>query len=390
MQQCHSVVARHADGEFRRPPSLPSLLSAAAALALGVIAFLALSPAAQAGGPPTFCGVTGLSACAGPITSPSQNIAGTDQQRIEEHLQQLRCKDSNDPNCNPVGAAAADTVSYAGLSFFVSGAYEHKDKAATGAELGSDSNTFGPTIGVDYRLGTNAVIGGAFDYDHTNGDFDANYGDFDSDTFTWIFFGSYSPSDQSFIDASLGFGAKQYGTRHDDPGGGANNAVKGDTNGFEFSADLSGGYDFSFGAFTVGPRAGLHYKRSDLNGFTETGTGTLFTYSDQVDDSLTGTVGFQASYAFSTDFGVIVPQINGEYVREFLTGHNTYSATSAPGGPGSFSFITDDPDLNHFNVGAGIVIVLPDGISPFLSFQAELANSLEETQTVTAGVRVEM
>jgi outer membrane lipase/esterase len=389
MQQCRSGVALPADGERRRPLSLSCLLSVTAAVALAVIAFLALPPAAQAGAPPvTFCQVTGLSACAGPITSSSQNISGAGQQRIEEHLQQLRCKDSNDPNCNAVGAAAADSVSYAGLSFFVSGDYEHKDRTATGAELGFDSNAFGPTIGVDYRLAPNAVIGGAFDYDHAMGDFDANYGDFDTDTFTWIFFGSYSPSDQSFIDASVGFGAKQYDTRHDDPGTGANNTVKGDTSGFEFSADLTGGYDFSFGAFTVGPRAGLHYKRSELNGFTETGTGALFTYSDQVDDSLTGTIGFQASYAISTDFGVVVPQVNGEYVREFLTDHNTYTAASAAGAP--FNFVTDDPDLNHFNVGAGVVFVLPDGISPFLNFQAELANRLEETQTVTAGVRVEM
>ena len=114
----------------------------------------------------------------------------------------------------------------------------------------------------------------------------------------------------------------------------------------------------------------------------------MFTYSDQVDDSLTGTIGFQASYAISTDFGVVVPQVNGEYVREFLTDHNTYTAASAAGAP--FNFVTDDPDLNHFNVGAGVVFVLPDGISPFLNFQAELANRLEETQTVTAGVRVEM
>ena len=390
MQQCHSSVARRASGKRRLPPSLSSLLSAATALALALIAMLALSPAAQAGGPGNFCQVSGsgLAACAGPITSPSQNISGTGQDLIEARLKQLRCKDSTDPNCNAVGGAAADSVSYAGLSFFVSSDYKHKDKAATAAELGSDSNTFGPTIGVDYRLGTNAVIGGAFDYAYTAGDFDANYGDFHTDVFTWIFYGSYFPSDQSFIDASAGFGAKHYVTRHDDPGGGANNAVKGDTNGFEFSADLSGGYDFSFGAFTVGPRAGLHYKRSDLNGFTETGTGALFTYSDQLDESLTGTVGFQASYAFSTDIGVIVPQVNGEYVREFLTDHNTYTATSAA--TGSIAFVTDDPDLNHFNVGAGVVLVLPDGISPFPNFQAEPANSLERTQTVTAGVRVEM
>jgi uncharacterized protein YhjY with autotransporter beta-barrel domain len=379
---------------YRSRLSLRSLLSAAAILCLGMIAVLAAAPTAQAGSPPgTFCNEAGaasgsLGACAGPITSPSQAIAGAQQQQIEDHLRQLRCKDSDNPNCVEAGGAAADSVSYEGLSFFVSGSYEHKDKGQTLNELGFESDSFGPTVGVDYRLAPNAVIGGAFDYDHANGDFDNNYGDFDSDTFTFIFFGSYNPSDQSFIDASVGFGAKQYDTRHDDPGAGTNNAVKGDTTGFDFSADLTGGYDFSFGAFTIGPRAGLHFKHSVLDGFTETGTGALFTYEDQVDNSFTGTLGFQASYAFSTDFGVIVPQVNGEYVREFLDDHNTYDAATAAGVP--FQFNTDDPDLNHFNVGAGVVVVLPDGISPFLNFQAKLADSQEETQTVTAGVRVEL
>ena len=54
------------------------------------------------------------------------------------------------------------------------------------------------------------------------------------------------------------------------------------------------------------------------------------------------------------------------------------------------NFVTDPPDRDYFNVGAGVVFVLPDGISPFLNVSAEVANRFEETQTVTAGVRLEM
>ena len=78
MHACRSLDARRTDGKGRLRLSLRSLLSAAAVLCLGLIAALALAPAAQAGSPPvTFCQVTGLSACAGPVTAPSQNITGS-------------------------------------------------------------------------------------------------------------------------------------------------------------------------------------------------------------------------------------------------------------------------------------------------------------------------
>lgn len=393
MRGCPGVLARRIAGiesaAWRLPALRRKLCVAGAAVGIGLGLLLALSAPASAGTPPvpTFCNVTGLSNCAGPVTAPADDISGSQQRQIEQRLQQLRCEGRDDPACAGVGGAAADTVSYEGLSLFVSADYQHKDKKNTPEEIGFESDSFGPTVGVDYRLGTDGVIGLAFDYAHAIGDFDGGYGDFDTDTFTWVFFGSYFPTDETFIDASLGLGYKTYDTEHADPGGGAG-TIESSTGGFELTADVTGGYDFSFGAASVGPRVGLHYKRSALNGFTETGTGTLFSYDDQVKESLTATVGAQATYAISTSFGVIVPSVNAEYVREFLDDRETYSATQVGGG--SVSFITDKPDLNHFNLGAGVVVLLPEGISPFISYEAEVANSLEKTHTFTGGVRIEL
>jgi len=111
-------------------------------------------------------------------------------------------------------------------------------------------------------------------------------------------------------------------------------------------------------------------------------------YEDQVEDSLTTTVGFQGSVAISTSFGVVVPQVNAEYVHEFLNDRRNVHATDTAGT--SFTFQTDPPDRDYFNVGGGVVFVLPDGISPFLNYTAEVANRFEEVHTVTAGVRLEM
>jgi uncharacterized protein YhjY with autotransporter beta-barrel domain len=106
-----------------------------------------------------------------------------------------------------------------------------------------------------------------------------------------------------------------------------------------------------------------------------------------VEDSLTSTLGFQGSVAISTSFGVVVPQVSAEYVHEFLNDRRTIHASSN-GAP--VDFVTDPPDRDYFNVGGGVVFVLPDGISPFLNYTAEVANRFEEVHTVTLGVRLEM
>jgi uncharacterized protein YhjY with autotransporter beta-barrel domain len=392
MQERRIAVSRHSErSEFGwwLAGIRQAAAGVAAAVGLSAALVLALAEPAAAGSPPapTFCNQT-QSGCipqAGPVSNPSAGISGSTQRQIEQRLQQLRCEGSDDPACAGSGGAAADAVSFEGLGVFVSAGYEFKDKEVTDTELGFTSDSIGPTVGVDYRLTDNAVIGGAFSWQHAFGDYDDGYGDFDTDTFTFLVFGSYYPTDQSFIDAAVGFAPKQFDNEHLDPGGGGTN-IRGDTNGFDFTADLTGGYDFSFGAFTVGPRLGIHYKRTELNSFTETGVGNLVAYDDQVDDSLTGTVGLQASYAISTSFGVIVPQASAEYVREFLDDRETFTATDAGG---TFDYVGDQPDRNHFNVGGGVVILLPNGIFPFINYEAELANYLQETHTVTGGVRLE-
>lgn len=395
MHKCRNSVFHRTDRSLISPAPMPSpgraFAMAIAAVAVALALPAVLSTPAEAGSTPvTYCDFNDVSNCQGPSTTPSDDISGSTQRQIQQRLQQLRCEGSDDPACAGAAGAAADSVSYEGLGVFVSADYQHKDKTATDTELGFKSDSVGPTIGVDYMLGTSGVIGGAFDYSHGFGEYDNNYGDFDTDSYTFIVYGSYFPTDQSFVDLALGVGRKEFKNAHLDPGGGTAK-VKGDTDGVEFTADLTGGYDFNFGGFTVGPRLGLHYKLTDMNGFTETSTdpgASLDQYFDNSDDSLTGTVGFQASYAISTSFGVVVPSVNAEYVREFLDDRDnqTILLGSGPGVPVSVAL--DQPDRNHFNVGAGVVVVLPDGISPFLSYEAEVANYLEETHSLTAGVRL--
>ena len=326
----------------------------------------------------------------GPASGPGGQVevqTGGEPPGIEQRLRELRCKAEGNANCLSAGGAAADTMPFEGLNLFVSADYQNKQKDEA-AEAGFGSDRAGITVGLDSPMDW-GVIGGALNYNHTWGDFDHNGGDFDQDSFGGLLYGSYYPSDSSFIDGVIGLAGKSYSLdRTAVVQGGIVGRNRGDTTGFEFQSSLSGGYDFSFDNFTIGPRAGIHYLRTELSDFTESGTRTALHYDDQVEDSLTTTAGFQGSVAISTSFGVVVPQVNAEYVHEFLNDRRTIHAIATNGAP--VSFVTDPPDRNFFNIGGGVVFVLPDGISPFLSYSAEVANHFEEVHTVTAGVRLEM
>ncbi|HZF32262.1 MAG TPA: autotransporter outer membrane beta-barrel domain-containing protein, partial [Candidatus Angelobacter sp.] len=333
-------------------------------------------------------GTAGAGEVGGQPEVQSDGLSSAQRQAIEQRLRDERCKADKSANCVQPGGGAADTASFAGLNLFVSGDYQNKEKDQA-AEAGFTSDRAGITFGLDSPMDW-GVIGGAFSYNHTWGQFDDNGGDFGLDSWSGLLYGSYYPSDASFIDGVIGLGLKKSLTdrRVINNGNILAGDAKGDTAGFEFQTSVSGGYDFTFDNFTVGPRLGIHYLRTEYNAFTETGTPMALNYPDQVEDSLTSTLGFQGSVAISTSFGVVVPQVNAEYVHEFLNDRRTVHATELDGD--AATFVTDPPDRDYFNVGAGLVFVLPDGVSPFLSYSAEVANRFEEVHTVTAGVRIEM
>ncbi len=308
---------------------------------------------------------------------------------IEQHLRQLQCEADGNANCLQPGGAAADSMPFEGLNLFVSTDYQNKQKDEA-AEAGFGSDRIGITVGLDSPMDW-GVIGGALNYNHTFGEFDHNGGSFDQDSFGGLFYGSYYPSDSSFIDGVIGLAGKGYSLdRTAVVGTDIRGNAEGDAIGFEFQSSLSGGYDFSFDNFTIGPRVGIHYLRTELGDFTESGSPLALHYQEQVEDSLTSTVGFQGSMAISTSFGVVVPQVNAAYVHEFLNDRRTIHAFTTDGTNTPVNFVTDPPDRDYFNVGGGVVFVLPEGISPFLSYSAEVANRFEEVHTVTAGVRLEM
>jgi outer membrane autotransporter protein len=292
------------------------------------------------------------------------------------------------------GAASADPANPLGVGVFVSTEYEKFNQDNTRFETGFDQDTVGMSFGADYLFRNGLILGAAFTYAHDFGNYDGVGGGFDHNSYGILAYGSVQPIANMFIDGVAGYTRKDYnfdrraaivlttvsvaGTTH------------GDTNGNEWKIGLNSGYDFVFGAFTVGPRLGVLYREITMDDFTESGhTGLELAYSNQNIQSLTLRPGVYGSYAFSTSWGVVIPQMTLEYVHEFLDDQRSVQFSFAQDPQNRrFLFRTTPPDRDYLNLGLGVSMVLPQGVQPFLNFRDMLAYQDRSTYTVTLGVRI--
>jgi hypothetical protein len=307
-----------------------------------------------------------------------------------------------------------------GLGLFATGQAEILNRNIGTFQDGFNSNIFGFTAGADYRFSSTFVAGAAFTYANTKGDF-LGGGNFSTNAYSGTVFASYLPNERTFFQATAGITQNSYLiarpnriviTRSGVPPELADITVNGisssTSNGNILSWTVLGGYDYSIRQFTFGPRVGLNYARTLINGYTEQGsTGLELNYEDQFFESFQSVLGVQATAPLSWRYGVLVPQINADYIHEFANSQRLINVKFAqdnrnPGlgntpesGPSSetptrFTFQNDGPDRNWFNLGAGLIAVLPNGYQPFVNFRAMVGNSQFTNYVWTFGLRVEL
>lgn len=282
-------------------------------------------------------------------------------------------------------------------NLYFAGDYERFHKSVTRFEPGYNNNIWYAAVGADYALSNALLLGGAVRYVHDDGDFRGG-GNFDTDSYGFLLHANYVPGPGWFLDTHAGYMRKNYTIKRVasvDQGTIVSDTLTGKPDGNEYRVGVNGGYDFSFQNITVGPRLGLNYKRTDIDGYRERGrpvtiTGLELDYDRQHENSLTSVIGMHGSIAISTAIGVLVPQAVGEYVHEFQDPQRRIKFRLA-GDPsiGKFAFKNDPPDRNYFNLGAGVALQLARGIAPFINYRALVGYHEQSSHRVTAGLRIE-
>jgi outer membrane autotransporter protein len=300
-----------------------------------------------------------------------------------------------------------------GVSLFAT--YQSEDleqyRAAFANERAFEGRTWRFTAGGDFRPTAETILGLSLTYSDDESDFDANpagrnftplanAGGSDVTEIDITAYGSMALADRLTLEGSLGVGFSDQDFRRNGSYQESNRTLQqvdiratGSADGRRYAGSLGLAYDVDAGPVSFGPYARLRWNRASVDGYTEAdaaNTGLALRISKSRATSLVSVLGARASYAISLPWGVVVPQARAEWEHEFKDDPRTIttSLALAPNG-GVFQVRTDTPDRNAWNLGAGVLVILPNGWMPYLDFEVLDGYSDLRRERISAGLRVE-
>lgn len=251
-------------------------------------------------------------------------------------------------------------------------------------------NNFGFTAGADYRITDRWVSGLAFNYQRSNARHDAGRGDTDSDSYTGNIYTSYYLTDGLHVEATGAYSGFDYQTARIVQVPVVGNRMNGAPGASQYAFSAGGGYDFNYQSFILAPYARADYLALDVDSFKESGGPAAMQFEQQHIRSLTSTVGALFSKAISLPWGVVTPQLRGEWHHQFMDGSRTVRAAFVSD-PAStrFGMVSSSPDRDFYTLGADVSGTFAHGISAFLSYQTLLGLRSVESHKVMLGTRLE-
>ena len=307
--------------------------------------------------------------------------------QISNSLQSLRNLRS-DTNKQKNGSAGDDSYSMVGpFGFFANagGSWGHVNSRGNSNGFSLYNRNFNTAF--DLKINDHVAAGILFGYTSSAAELDAGQGRFDTNIFRFSPFVTLSPTENTYIDLAAGY------AKHDNQsarscqlcGSGAKANFETD----EFNILVGTGYTHSMGAWSLRGYGNAASIYMDIGGYQETGTGSavgLLRVPNQYVVSVTSTFGVELTYAWSLPYGVLTPRITGEWVREYANDRRVTSAFTQSGIPISITANASEQDWG--NMGAGLQLNLPNGLSANIGYQA-LIMSGSYNHALDGGIRLE-
>lgn len=268
------------------------------------------------------------------------------------------------------GSASPDLGRSSRLGVFLNGNVAFGDRDTTDREAGFDFYSVGVLGGADYRLTDNLILGAALNFTFADADYDQFLGDVDAYSYGALLYGTYYQG-PAYVDAHAGFNWNEYDITRRVAFPTIDRTATADTDGRQYSMGAGAGYDLRRGPVTVTPFGRVEYIRLDIDGYSERGAAGLdLAIRDQTVESFQTALGVTMSYAWSVPFGVLVPQIRGEWRHEFLNDERSITATYVNDPFNTFFAIpTEQPDRDFFALGAGLSAALAQGFTAFVNYE---------------------
>ncbi|CAI1819250.1 autotransporter outer membrane beta-barrel domain-containing protein [Serratia proteamaculans] len=265
---------------------------------------------------------------------------------LDSRFQQLRNGD------NPQGA----------LGVFGGYAGQHYDYSSNLAAGDGNATTHNLTVGVDYQLTDGwligALISGSNDDQHPSSRYDYKARGLLFSAFTVL-----DVFEHGWVNADLHYATMDYDDiRRSMQLGALNRTETGSTDGKQWGARVTAGYDFPVTSYlTTGPMAQFAWDYSNVSGYSEDGNdSTAMRFNDQTYHSQIGALGWR----LDSNFGLFNPYAEVSYQHQF--GDDVYRAGGGlKSTQTSFTRDSANQDKNWVDVTLGANMPLTDQVAAF-------------------------
>lgn len=275
-------------------------------------------------------------------------------------------------------------------SWFVNGKIGGGTQDETIYETGFEFDNYALTIGSDYRFDNRGSMGLALGYGRTDMDIEHQGGSMDVGNYSGTVYGSYYPSDNSYIDAIGVINLSNYDMRRRVVFGTTDETAKSSTDSIGYALSLGGGYDFVQRGFTSTLNARLDYLKTTIDGYRETSAGSYnIAINKQQVSQLVSTLGAQFRYAFSYSWGVLLPHVNVSWLHQFQGNADNVKGYFLIDPNSQFSFATNQPSSNYYVLALGASATFADGVSSYVQYETTMAQENLTIWNVATGLRFE-
>ena len=269
-------------------------------------------------------------------------------------------------------------------SVYAEGNYASGTRNAQFYESSFDYSAGGGTVGVEYRISPDLLVGGVFAYSNPSVNLVTQQAHNDINSYQFGGYASYT-SPNWFTDGLLAYGRHVYNIDRQ----GIIDVIHGSTNANTFTAAARGGYLFDVGWMRVGPIAGLNYTNVDVKGYTETGDVLITMVVDgQKFDSLTGSVGAQFRCPFWFWTRPYTPFINVTAEHDFIGSGRTITTTQVTTPLLPVLTPIDSQGRTYGKVAGGIATAITANTSVMVNAATTFARAGGNDFGINGGVRV--
>lgn len=317
-----------------------------------------------------------------------QNISGSVLEQSKNALTQLAG-----------GGASSDDVQIdSPIGFFANGNIAVGSVDGDGIQRDAGISTNSLSVGADYRIDNNVVVGTAIGIVNDKADFKGDNGDMSMSGFNLTGFGTWYEQDVGYADMVVDISKNDFDLdRRINLPGRADEFASGNTSGTRFTLAINAGRTFQRGATEFGPTFQLSVMKASIDGFNETSSlgngiaasGTTLNVDKQSITSTRFSLGGEVRHAINTSKAVFVPSISVKLQKENETDKDAITARfTSDESTNDVEFIGTTRDSSVLLLSVGTTAVFPGSQSAFVYYDMRAQDDFASSNRLRVGYRM--